>query len=138
MDIITENTNTLPVDVKMPSIDGRNVMNGFERLHIIDATHMAAKVDLFLSEAGTRDDDDYVAAILSETLFGRKSQKKGFYGNKSRKVQDANLSCLLKKNLRKKPTGVQKEIYKGGPPELLRWLQSVILPGCGTSAVTDG
>jgi hypothetical protein len=54
-----------------------------DRLHIIDATHMTAKVDLFRLKKEHRDgdnDDHYVDRTSPDPdgRFGRKTPKKGF------------------------------------------------------------
>jgi IS5 family transposase len=71
-----------------------------DRLHIIDATHMTAKVDLFRlkQEHQDGDDDDHYVDHNSpdpDARFGRKSPKKGFYGYKSHMVQDADSEFLV-------------------------------------------
>lgn len=70
-----------------------------DRLHIIDATHMTAKVDLFRLKQEHRDDDDdhYVDRNSSDpdARFGRKTPKKGFYGYKSHVVQDADSEFIV-------------------------------------------
>jgi hypothetical protein len=58
---------------------------------------MTAKVDLFRLKQEHRDDDDHYVDRNSpepDAPFGRKTPKKGFYGNKSSKVQDANSELL--------------------------------------------
>jgi IS5 family transposase len=65
-----------------------------DRLHIIDATHMTAKVDLFRLKQVHQDgdDDDHYVDRSSpdpDARFGRKGPKKGFYGYKSHMVQAA-------------------------------------------------
>ena len=104
---------------------------------------MTSKVDLFPLKQEQRDDDDddhYVDRNSPEpdARFGRKTPKMGFTFTKTTWFRTPTLSCLVKKTFKEKARRVvQKGIYKGRPPELHRWLQSVILPGCGTSAVTD-
>ena len=71
-----------------------------DRLHIIDATHMTAKVDLFRlkQEHQDGDDDDHYVDRSSpdpDARFGRKSPQKGFYGYKSHMVQDADSEFLV-------------------------------------------
>lgn len=71
-----------------------------DRLHIIDATHMTAKVDLFRLKKEHRDgdDDDHYVDRNSpdpDARFGRKSPKKGFYGYNSHMVQDADSEFLV-------------------------------------------
>jgi IS5 family transposase len=71
-----------------------------DRLHIIDATHMTAKVDLFRLKKEPRDgdDDDHYVDRNSpdpDARFGRKTPKKGFYGYKSHMVQDADSEFLV-------------------------------------------
>lgn len=71
-----------------------------DRLHIIDATHMTAKVDLFRLKKEHRngdDDDHYVDRNSSDpdARFGRKTPKKGFYGYKNHVVQDADSELIV-------------------------------------------
>ena len=71
-----------------------------DRLHIIDATHMTAKVDLFRLKKEHRDgdDDDHYVDRNSpdpDARFGRKTPKKGFYGYKSHVVQDADSELIV-------------------------------------------
>lgn len=73
-----------------------------DRLHILDATHMEAKVDLFRvkkESANNQDDNDsnYVDRHSPdpEARFGRKSQKKGFYGYKCHMVEDADSELIV-------------------------------------------
>jgi len=71
-----------------------------DRLHIIDATHIAAKVDLFRLKKEHRegDDDDHYVDRHSpdqDARFGRKSKKKSFYGYKAHEVQDADSELLV-------------------------------------------
>jgi len=69
-----------------------------DRLHIIDATHMTAKVDLFRLKKEHRDDDDHYVDRNSpdpDARFGRKTPKKGFYGYKCHVVQDADSELIV-------------------------------------------
>jgi IS5 family transposase len=71
-----------------------------DRLHIIDSTHMTAKVDLFRlrKEHRNGDDDDHYVDRNSpdpDARFGRKTPKKGFYGYKSHVVQDADSELIV-------------------------------------------
>ncbi len=71
-----------------------------DRLHIIDATHMTAKVDLFRLKKEHRhgDDDDHYVDRNSpdpDARFGRKTPKKGFYGYKCHVVEDANSEFIV-------------------------------------------
>jgi IS5 family transposase len=71
-----------------------------DRLHIIDATHMTAKVDLFRLKKEHRDGDDddhYVDRNSSDpdARFGRKTPKKGFYGYKCHVVEDADSELIV-------------------------------------------
>ena len=71
-----------------------------DRLHIIDSTHMTAKVDLFRLKKEHRDgdgDDHYVDRNSPDpdARFGRKTPKKGFYGYKSHVVQDADSELIV-------------------------------------------
>lgn len=71
-----------------------------DRLHIIDATHMTAKVDLFRLKKEHRDgdDDDHYVDRNSpdpDARFGRKTPKKGFYGYKCHVVQDADSEFIV-------------------------------------------
>ena len=71
-----------------------------DRLHIIDATDIAAKVDLLRlkkEHAQGDDDDTYVERNSPdpEARFGRKSQKKGFYGYKAHIVEDADSELIV-------------------------------------------
>ena len=71
-----------------------------DRLHIIDATHMTAKVDLFRlkKERQDGDDDDHYVDRSSpdpDARFGRKTPKKGFYGYKCHVVQDADSEFIV-------------------------------------------
>jgi transposase, IS5 family len=73
-----------------------------DRLHILDATHMSAKVDLFRvkkEHANQGDDDDHTyidrGSPDPEARFGRKSKKKGFYGYKCHMVEDADSELIV-------------------------------------------
>lgn len=71
-----------------------------DRLHIIDATDIAAKVDLFRlkkDHAQGDDDDTYVDRNSPDpdARFGRKSKKKGFYGYKAHIVEDAESELIV-------------------------------------------
>jgi IS5 family transposase len=71
-----------------------------DRLHIIDATHIAAKVDLFRLKKEHREDDDddhYVDRHSPDpdARFGRKNKKKSFYGYKAHEVQDADSELIV-------------------------------------------
>jgi IS5 family transposase len=69
-----------------------------DRLHIIDATEIAAKVDLFrLKKEHAQDDDTYVDRNSPdpEARFGRKSKKKGFYGYKAHLGEDADSELIV-------------------------------------------
>jgi IS5 family transposase len=71
-----------------------------DRLHIIDATHMTAKVDLFRlkNEHQDGDDDNHYVDRNSpnpDARFGRKTPQKGFYGYKCHVVQDADSEFLV-------------------------------------------
>ncbi len=71
-----------------------------DRLHIIDATHMRAKVDLFRLKKEHRDgdDDDHYVDRHSpdpDARFGRKTPKKGFYGYKCHLLQDADSHFIV-------------------------------------------
>jgi hypothetical protein len=70
-----------------------------DRLHIVDATHLTAKVDLFRLKQEHRDDDDddqYMARNSPEpdACFHHKAPQKGFYGYKNHMVQDADSEML--------------------------------------------
>jgi IS5 family transposase len=74
-----------------------------DRLHIIDSTHIRARVDLFRLKKehkakGGDDDDHYVDRHSPDpdARFGRKSKKKSFYGYKAHKVEDADSEFILK------------------------------------------
>ena len=74
-----------------------------DRLHIIDSTHIAARVDLFRLKKehkgkGSGDDDDHYVDRHSpdpDARFGRKSKKKSFYGYKAHKVEDADSEFIV-------------------------------------------
>ena len=71
-----------------------------DRLHIIDATHMTAKVDLFRLKQKHQDgdDDDHYVDRNSpdpDARFGRKTPKKGFYGYQCHVVQDADSEFIV-------------------------------------------
>ena len=96
-----------------------------DRLHIIDATDIAAKVDLFRlkkEHAQGDDDDTYVDRNSPdpEARFGRKSKKKGFYGYKAHIVEDADSELIvgLKTTPGNVPDGVVfTELIDGHPRE---------------------
>jgi IS5 family transposase len=73
-----------------------------DRLHIIDSTHIKARVDLFRlkkEHKGKGDDDDHYVDRNSpdpDARFGRKSKKKSFYGYKAHKVEDADSEFIVK------------------------------------------
>lgn len=74
-----------------------------DRLHIIDSTHISARVDLFRLKKehkakGGDDDDHYVDrhSLDPDARFGRKSKKKSFYGYKAHKVEDADSEFIVK------------------------------------------
>ena len=75
-----------------------------DRLHIIDSTHIAARVDLFRLKKehkgkGDSDDEDHYVDRHSpdpDARFGRKSKKKSFYGYKAHKVEDADSEFIVK------------------------------------------
>lgn len=73
-----------------------------DRLHIIDSTHIVARVDLFRLKKehkgkGGDDDDHYVDRHSPDpdARFGRKSKKKPFYGYKAHKVEDADSEFIV-------------------------------------------
>jgi IS5 family transposase len=73
-----------------------------DRLHIIDSTHIVARVDLFRLKKehkgkGGDDDDHYVDRHSPDpdARFGRKSKKKSFYGYKAHKVEDADSEFIV-------------------------------------------
>jgi hypothetical protein len=71
-----------------------------DRLHIIDASHMTAKVDLFPLKKDHRDGDDYDHYVDRnspdpDARFGRKIPKKAFYGYKCHVVQDADFEFIV-------------------------------------------
>lgn len=96
-----------------------------DRLHIIDATDIAAKVDLFRlkkEHAQGDDDDTYVDRNSPdpEARFGRKSKKKGFYGYKAHIVEDADSELIvgIKTTPGNVPDGVVfPELIDGHPRE---------------------
>jgi hypothetical protein len=96
-----------------------------DRLHFIDATDIAAKVDLFRlkkEHAQGDDDDTYVDRNSPdpEARFGRKSKKKGFYGYKAHIVEDADSELIVgvKTTPGKVPDGVVfPELIDGHPRE---------------------
>lgn len=74
-----------------------------DRLHIIDSTHISARVDLFRLKKEHKskrgDDDDHDVDRHSpdpDARFGRKSKKKSFYGYKAHKVEDADSEFIVK------------------------------------------
>ncbi len=75
-----------------------------DRLHIIDSTHISARVDLFRlkkehkGKGGGDDDDHYVDRHSPDpdARFGRKSKKKSFYGYKAHKVEDADSEFIVR------------------------------------------
>ena len=74
-----------------------------DRLHILNATHMEAKVDLFRLQKehgpGAHEDDQKYIDRNSpdpEARFGRKSKKTGFYGYKCHMVEDADSELIVK------------------------------------------
>jgi IS5 family transposase len=72
-----------------------------DRLHIIDSTHIRARVDLFRlkkEHKGKGDGDDHYVDRHSpdpDARFGRKSKKKSFYGYKAHKVEDADSELIV-------------------------------------------
>lgn len=71
-----------------------------DRLQIIDSTHIEARVDLFrLKEEFKRDDDDthYVDRHSPDTdaRFGKKGEKKAFYGFKAHAAVDADSELFV-------------------------------------------
>jgi transposase, IS5 family len=73
-----------------------------DRLHIIDSTHIVARVDLFRLKKehkgkGGDDDDHYVDRHSPDpdARFGRKRKKKSFYGYKAPKVEDADSEFIV-------------------------------------------
>lgn len=73
-----------------------------DRLHIIDSTHITARVDLFRLKKehqgkGDGDDGRYVDRHSPDpdARFGRKSKKKSFYGYKAHKVEDADSEFIV-------------------------------------------
>ena len=72
-----------------------------DKLHIIDSTHITAKVDLFRLKKEEREDDDddhYVdrSSPDKDARFGRKSPKQGFYGYKAHAVMDVGSEFITK------------------------------------------
>jgi len=69
-----------------------------DRLHILDSTHIAAKVDLFRlkQEKQDDDDDDYVDRNSPDpdARFGRKTPQKGFFGYKEHCAMDADSGII--------------------------------------------
>jgi IS5 family transposase len=90
------------------------------RLHIIDSTHIAARVDLFrLNQKhkgkGNGDDDDHYIDRHSpdrDARFGRKSKKKFFYGYKAHKVEDADSGFIVQV----KTTPATRTTARNSPP----------------------
>ena len=71
-----------------------------DRLHIIDATHMTAKVDLFRLKKAHRDGDDDNQDVDRnspdpDARFGRKTPQKGLYGYKCHIIQDADSDFIV-------------------------------------------
>lgn len=69
-----------------------------DRLHILDSTHIAAKVDLFrLKQERDEDDDHYVdsGSPDPDARFGRKSKDQGFYGYKEHCALDADSGLIV-------------------------------------------
>jgi transposase, IS5 family len=70
-----------------------------DRLHILDSTHIAAKVALFRLKQDQEDDDDdtYVdrGSPDPDARFGRKSPDKGFYGYKDHCALDADSGLIV-------------------------------------------
>ena len=74
-----------------------------DRLHIIDSTHIIARVDLFRLKKkhkgkGDDGDDHYVDRHSPDpdARFGRKNQKKSFYGYKAHEVEDADSEFIVR------------------------------------------
>jgi len=74
-----------------------------DRLHIIDSTHIIARVDLFRLKKkhkgkGDDGDDHYVDRHSPDpdARFGRKSKKKSFYGYKAHNVEDADSEFIVR------------------------------------------
>ncbi len=75
-----------------------------DRLHIIDSTHIIARVDLFRlkkehkSKDKGDDDGHYVDGQSPDpdARFGRKSKKKSFYGYKAHNVEDADSEFIVR------------------------------------------
>jgi IS5 family transposase len=70
-----------------------------DRLHILDSTHIEAKVDLFRLKRERDDDDDdtYVdrGSPDADARFGRKTPQKGFYGYKDHCALDADSGIII-------------------------------------------
>jgi IS5 family transposase len=69
-----------------------------DRLHILDSTHIAAKVDLFrLKQKRDEDDDHYVdsGSPDPDARFGHKTEKKKFYGYKHHIGVDADSGLIV-------------------------------------------
>jgi IS5 family transposase len=70
-----------------------------DRLHILDSTHIEAKVDLFRLKQEQQDDDDdtYVdrGSPDPDARFGRKTPQKGFYGYKDHCAMDADSGLIV-------------------------------------------
>jgi transposase, IS5 family len=69
-----------------------------DRLHILDSTHIEAKVDLFrLKQERDEDDDHYVdsGSPDPDARFGRKTPAKGFYGYKEHCALDADSGLIV-------------------------------------------
>ena len=70
-----------------------------DRLHILDSTHIEARVDLFRLKRERDDDDDdtYVdrGSPDPDARFGRKTLQKGFYGYKEHCAMDADSGILV-------------------------------------------
>ena len=74
-----------------------------DRLHIIDSTHIIARVDLFRLKKEHKsedkgDDGHYVDRHSPDpdARFGRKSKKKSFYGYKAHNVEDADSEFIVR------------------------------------------
>ena len=70
-----------------------------DRLHILDSTHIEAKVDLFRLKQERQDDNDdtYVDRDSpdADARFGRKTPQKGFYGYKDHCAMDADSGIIV-------------------------------------------
>jgi IS5 family transposase len=70
-----------------------------DRLHILDATHIEAKVDLFRlkQQRDNNDNDHYVDSNSPDpdARFGRKTPQKGFYGYKDHCAMDADSGIIV-------------------------------------------